>query len=286
MDRDFFQKYYDSQVDEAKKYLSIVPKAATYVEINRFKGAVKNILIFIRLVKEMNPEFSPKKKVKKLQNLLKPAVKISNLQRQQILTRAWMRDKNHEMNGYYNYLKHRELNSRLKFEKAAKRIKPSTLIMLWTKISKRTKNMHLDYIKFKTEKRFENQINELIDLNKDNNKSEKKISKLGICAKEAQSLFEIIQLSNPTSRRLSKLEQSLRELNHLLENCYDLNNGLYLLSDFIENCGNNTATIKTLYSDYINYLTDQRKILLDEFDSKWGTFIDLAKKEREWISIL
>lgn len=286
MDRDFFQKYYDSQVEATKKYLFLVCQTSGSNGINDFKSALKNIFAIFRLVKEMNPDFSPPKKIKKVKNLFKTVNKISNLQNQQKIVRTWMKDKNHEMNGYYNYLKNKEMNSRLKFEKAVKKFDNSILKIFWFKISKKIENMHLDYIKFKTERRFENQINKLIKIKSDKEFTAKEIVKSRLLAKEAQSLFDIILSSNPTSQGLKKLNQSLGSINHILEKCNELNIGLNYLSKFIEKNEHVSSQIKTLYSEFSKDLIKDRDILLNEFDGKWEIFLDIAQKEREWISIL
>lgn len=146
--------------------------------------------------------------------------------------------------------------------------------------------MHLDYIKFKTEKRFENKINELIDLKNNDSTGWEKLSQLRLHAKETQSLFDIIQSSNPPSIELQKLDERLRELNHILEKCNNLNQGLTFLSDFIKNYANDSSNINMLYSDFNEHLKKQREKLVDEFNLKWETFLELAKNERDWISIL
>jgi hypothetical protein len=241
---------------------------------NMIEG-IERLRAFYNLVGRVNPDYAIHKNLKKIHRLLKAAGKVSDLHKQQQITRKWMTESKLELSEFYNYLKQNELEERKRFSKTCKKFEFDYFNSLWMKTAKALKNISADYLQFKTEERLEEVIDGLLALNKKQKFSINDYNKIRIQTREAQDVLEIFKKSLPSKNNLSSLNNSLQEMHQTLDKWHEDDMGTRLLHDFLNNGSRHSFYSPSSYTAFQGNLEKGKKTSLSVFRKKWKVFLAL-----------
>ena len=272
-----FCEYYDSQYEKIKKNYFLSIETFEIEGVHDLRVEIKRLRAFFDLIEWINPYFKSKKKFKEIRKLFKAAGKIRDIHVQQELTRKRISLLNLDLSEYYNLLKQKELAARKGFSNFCKKFDVRVFEAKREEIRKYLEIIDLDYIKFKTEQRFNRLIDDLIDFKNKEILAEKDFHTIRILSKETRYTLEILQKCFPTKEYFNDLNEKIRAIHQALGKWHDNDVGLQFLEGMMKNDTVQTFFNKKSYVEFSKGLGEENDALLNTFEEKWNDFLKLLQ---------
>ncbi|MGD8540390.1 MAG: CHAD domain-containing protein [Candidatus Aminicenantes bacterium] len=241
--------------------------------IHDLRVAIKRMRAYFNLIEWINPVFQAKQTLKPVRRLFKAAGKVRDIHVQQELVRKWAAELNLEMSEYYNYLKHCEMEERKRFWPSAKKFDLRILQDYWSMIQNTLTFISTEYIQYKSEERFNSQIEELIKFREKENFIEDDYHAIRILAKETRYTLEVLQTCFPAKDIWEKLNEALRKVHQSLGRWHDDDVARQYLDNFLFMYRGKRFYNRSAYTKYKRNLTYHKKRQLKEFEQRWTEFL-------------
>ncbi len=249
--------------------------------IHDLRVAIKRMRAYFNLIEWINPVFQAKQTLKPVRRLFRAAGKIRDIHVQQELMRKWAAELNLEMSEYYNYLKHCEMEERKRFWPSAKKFDLRILQDYWSMIKNTLTFISTEYIQYKSEERFNSQIEELIKFREKDNFIEDDYHAIRILAKETRYTLEVLQTCFPAKDIWGKLNEALRRVHQSLGRWHDDDVARQYLDNFLFMFKGKSFYDRSAYTKYKRNLTYDKKKQLKEFEQRWMEFLAVMSQGKE-----
>lgn len=276
---DCLGEYYKSQEQKIRQHILLAVSTFDVESIHELRVEIKRLRAFFHLIGHINPIFRPEQELQKILSLFKSAGKIRDIHVQQDMARENISSLNLELSEYLNFLKEKEIRARKQFSKAGKKFDFSIFKKNWTRMRNVLIFISGEYIQYKSEERFNSLINELFTFKGHLDFVEKDYHAIRILSKETRYTLEILQKCFPDKSSLQDINDSLRGMHQALGKWHDYDIGLQFLNSFKKDFGDLTYFDKDSYVKYEKYLHDEKNFKLEEFEDKWGVFLDMTKED-------
>lgn len=246
--------------------------------VHDMRVGIKRLRAYFDLIEWINPVFQAKQSLKPIRRLFKVSGKVRDIHVQQELMRRWVSELNLEMSEYYNFLKQKETEERKRFaDYAKKKFDLKVFQVNWTSIQNVLSFISTEYIQFKSEERFNAQIEELIRFKEKENFVEEDYHAIRILSKEARYTLEVLQICFPQKVIWEELNESLRKVHQALGRWHDDDVALLFLDGFLFSYAGRSFFDRNSYVQYKKSIADDKMRQLAEFEQRWLDFLSVMK---------
>lgn len=246
--------------------------------VHDMRVGIKRLRAYFNLIEWINPVFQAKQSLKPIRRLFKVSGKVRDIHVQQELMRRWVSELNLEMSEYYNFLKQKETEERKRFaDYAKKKFDLKVFQVNWTSIQNVLSFISTEYIQFKSEERFNAQIEELIRFKEKENFIEDDYHAIRILSKEARYTLEVLQICFPQKVIWEELNESLRKVHQALGRWHDDDVALLFLDGFLLSYAGRSFFDRNSYVQYKKSIAADKMRQLAEFEQRWLDFLSVMK---------
>jgi CHAD domain-containing protein len=246
--------------------------------IHDMRVGIKRLRAYFNLIEWINPVFQAKQNLKTIRRMFKAAGKVRDIHVQQELVRRWASELGLEMSEYYNFLKQKEMEERRRFANSVKKKFDLKVFQSnWSLIQNVLMYISTEYIQFKSEERFNAQIEELIKFKEKENFVEDDYHAIRILSKEARYTLEVLQTCFPPKSIQAKLNEILRKVHQALGRWHDDDVSLLFLDGFLLSYAGKSFFNRNSYVKYKKSLADDKMRQLAEFEQRWLDFLAVMK---------
>jgi CHAD domain-containing protein len=191
----------------------------------------------------------------------------------------WATELNLEMSEYTNFLKLKETDERKRFaDFAKKKFDPKVFRSYWTLIQNVLSFISTEYIQYKSEERFNSQVEELIRYKAKENFVEDDYHSIRILSKETRYTLEVLQTCFPSKSLWEKLNETLRKVHQALGRWHDNDVALLFLDGFLLSYAGRSFFDRNSYVIFKNSLLEDRSKQLAEFEQRWLDFLSVMNE--------
>lgn len=246
--------------------------------VHDMRVGIKRLRAYFNLIEWINPVFQAKQNLKPIRRLFKAAGKIRNIHVQQELMMRWATELNLEMSEYYNFLKQKETQERKRFtDFAKKKFDLKVFQSNWTLIQNVLSFISTEYIQYKSEERFNAQIEELIKFMEKENFVEDDYHAIRILSKETRYTLEVLQACFPPKNIWTQLNETLRKVHQALGRWHDDDESLLVLDGFLLSYAGKSFFDQNSYVKFKKSLADDKLKQMAEFEQRWMDFLAVMK---------
>jgi len=246
--------------------------------VHDMRVGIKRLRAYFNLIEWINPVFQAKQNLKPIRRLFKAAGKIRNIHVQQELMMRWATELNLEMSEYYNFLKQKETQERKRFtDFAKKKFDLKVFQSNWTLIQNVLSFISTEYIQYKSEERFNAQIEELIKFMEKENFVEDDYHAIRILSKETRYTLEVLQACFPPKNIWTQLNETLRKVHQALGRWHDDDESLLVLDGFLLSYAGKSFFDRNSYVKFKKSLADDKLKQMAEFEQRWLDFLTVMK---------
>jgi len=253
--------------------------AARYTDedgIHDMRVGIKRLRAYFNLIEWINPVFQAKETLKPVRRLFKAAGKIRDIHVQQESVRHWSSELDLEMSEYYNFLKQREMEERKRWLTFAEKFDLGIFQRNWTTIQNALSFISIEYIQYKSEERFNAQIEELIKFREKEDFIEDDYHAIRILSKETRYTLEVLEKCFPPKEVWTKLNDALRKVHQALGRWHDDDVARQFLDSFLHNYTEKKFYDRNSYTQYKRKMTYHKKRQLKEFEQRWVDFLSVV----------
>ena len=249
--------------------------------IHDMRVGIKRMRAYFNLIEWINPVFQAKQALRPIRRLFKATGKIRDIHVQQELVRKWSSELGLEMSEYYNFLKQNEMKERKRFLPTAKKFDLGIFQENWSLIQNTLTFISTEYIQYKSEDRFNSQIEGLIKFKEKENFIEDDYHAIRILAKETRYTLEVLQTCFPAKDAWKNLNEALRKVHQALGRWHDDDVARQFLDNFLRLYFRKKFYDRSSYTKYKRNLTSDKKKQLKDFEQRWTEFLAVMKLDRE-----
>jgi CHAD domain-containing protein len=226
--------YYGNLQRIVEENYNLAVRFADVEGVHDMRVGIKRLRAYFNLIEWINPVFQAKQNLKPIRRLFKASGKVRDIHVQQELVRRWASELDLEMSEYYNFLKQKETEERKRFADFAKKKFDLKVFQLnWTLIQNVLSFISTEYIQFKSEERFNAQIEELVEFKEKENFIEDDYHAIRILSKEMRYTLEVLQTCFPPKNIWTQLNETLRKVHQALGRWHDDDVSLLFLDGFL-----------------------------------------------------
>lgn len=244
--------------------------------VHDMRVAIKRMRAYFNLIEWINPVFQAKQTLKPIRRLFKSAGNVRDIHVQQGLVRKRASELGLEMSEYYNFLKQKEMDERMRFLPSAKKFNLGIFLKNWSLIKNSLSFISTEYIQYKAEERFSTQIEELVKFKRKEDFIEDDYHAIRILSKETRYTLEVLQECFPPKDIWEKLNESLRKVHQALGRWHDDDVALQFLDSFLLMYSGKRFYDRSSYTKYKRNLTNDKKRQLREFEQRWTEFLAIV----------
>jgi len=266
--------YYGNLQRIVEENYNLAVRFADVEGVHDMRVGIKRLRAYFNLIEWINPVFQAKQTLKPIRRLFKAAGKVRDIHVQQELMMRWITELNLEMSEYYNFLKQKETEERKRFaDFAKKKFDPKVFQSNWTLIQNVLSFISTEYIQYKSEERFNAQIEELIKFKEKENLAEDDYHSIRILSKETRYTLEVLQTCFPPKSIWEKLNETLRKVHQALGRWHDNDVSLLFLDGFMLSYAGRSFFDRNSYVKFKNSLVDDKLKQFAEFEQRWLDFL-------------
>jgi CHAD domain-containing protein len=270
--------YYGNLQRIIEENYDLAVRFADVEAIHEMRVGIKRLRAYFNLVEWINPVFQAKQNLKPIQRLFKAAGRVRDIHVQQELLRRWATEMDLELSEYYNLLKQKETKERKRFaDFAKKKFDPKVIRSNWTLIQNVLSFISTEYIQYKSEERFNSQIEELIKYKEKENFIQDDYHSIRILSKETRYTLEVLQTCFPPKNIWEKLNETLRKVHQALGRWHDLDVSLLFLDGFLLGYSGRSFFDRDSYVKFKKGLVNDKLKQLEEFERSWLDFLVVMK---------
>jgi CHAD domain-containing protein len=270
--------YYGNLQRIVEENYNLAVRFADVEGVHDMRVGIKRLRAYFNLIEWINPVFQAKQNIKPIRRLFKTAGKVRDIHVQQELLRRWATELDLEMSEYYNFLKQKEMEERKRFaDSVKKKFDPKVFRSNWTLIQNVLSFISTEYIQFKSEERFNSQIEELIKFKEKENFVEDDYHAIRILSKETRYTLEVLQTCFPPKNIWTQLNEALRKLHQSLGRWHDDDVSLLFLDGFLLSYAGKSFFDRNSYVKFKKTLADDKVKQLAEFEQRWMNFLAVMK---------
>lgn len=270
--------YYGNLQRIVKENYNLAVRFADVEGVHDMRVGIKRLRAYFNLIEWINPVFQAKQNLKPIRRLFKASGKVRDIHVQQELIRRWATELDLEMSEYYNFLKQKETEERKRFaDFAKKKFDLKVFKSNWTLIQNVLSFISTEYIQFKSEERFNAQIEELVKFKEKENFIEDDYHAIRILSKEMRYTLEVLQTCFPPKNIWTQLNETLRKVHQALGRWHDDDVSLLFLDGFLLSYAGKSFFDRNSYVKYKKSLADDKVKQLAEFEQRWLDFLTVMK---------
>lgn len=270
--------YYGNLQRIVEENYNLAVRFADVEGVHDMRVGIKRLRAYFNLIEWINPVFQAKQNLKPIRRLFKASGKIRDIHVQQELIRRWVTELDLEMSEYYNFLKQKETEERKRFaDFAKKKFDLKVFQSNWTLIQNVLSFISTEYIQFKSEERFNAQIEELIKFKEKENFVEDDYHAIRILSKETRYTLEVLQTCFPPKNIWTQLNETLRKVHQALGRWHDDDVSFLFLDGFLLSYAGKSFFDRNSYVKYKKSLVDDKMKQLAEFEQRWLDFLAVMK---------
>ena len=270
--------YYGNLQRIVEENYNLAVRFADVEGVHDMRVGIKRMRAYFNLIEWINPVFQAKLHLKPIRRLFKVAGKVRDIHVQQELMRRWASELDLEISEYYNFLKQKETEERKRFTGfAKKKFDLDVFQSNWTLIQNVLSFISTEYIQFKSEERFNAQIEELIKFKEKENFVEDDYHAIRILSKETRYTLEVLQTCFPPKNIWTQLNETLRKVHQALGRWHDDDVSLLFLDGFLLSYAGKSFFDRNSYVKYKKSLADDKVRQLAEFEQRWLDFLNIMK---------
>ena len=270
--------YYGNLQRIVEENYNLAVRFADVEGVHDMRVGIKRLRAYFNLIEWINPVFQAKQNLKPIRRLFKAAGKIRDIHVQQELMMRWATELNLEMSEYYNFLKQKETEERKRFaDFARKKFDLKVFQSNWTLIQNVLSFISTEYIQYKSEERFNAQIEELIKFKEKENFVEDDYHAIRILSKETRYTLEVLQACFPPKNIWTQLNETLRKVHQALGRWHDDDVSLLVLDGFLLSYAGKSFFDRNSYVKFKKSLADDKLKQMAEFEQRWMDFLAVMK---------
>ncbi len=270
--------YYGNLQRIVEENYNLAVRFADVEGVHDMRVGIKRLRAYFNLIEWINPVFQAKQNLKPIRRLFKASGKVRDIHVQQELIRRWVTELDLEMSEYYNFLKQKETEERKRFaDFAKKKFDLKVFQSNWTLIQNVLSFISTEYIQFKSEERFNAQIEELIKFKEKENFVEDDYHAIRILSKETRYTLEVLQTCFPPKNIWTQLNETLRKVHQALGRWHDDDVSFLFLDGFLLSYAGKSFFDRNSYVKYKKSLVDDKMKQLAEFEQRWLDFLAVMK---------
>ena len=270
--------YYGNLQRIVEENYNLAVRFADVEGVHDMRVGIKRLRAYFNLIEWINPVFQAKQNLKPIRRLFKASGKVRDIHVQQELIRRWVTELDLEMSEYYNFLKQKETEERKRFaDFAKKKFDLKVFQSNWTLIQNVLSFISTEYIQFKSEERFNAQIEELIKFKEKENFVEDDYHAIRILSKETRYTLEVLQTCFPPKNIWTQLNETLRKVHQALGRWHDDDVSFLFLDGFLLSYAGKSFFDRNSYVKYKKSLADDKMKQLAEFEQRWMDFLAVMK---------
>lgn len=270
--------YYGNLQRIVEENYNLAVRFADVEGVHDMRVGIKRLRAYFNLIEWINPVFQAKQNLKPIRRLFKASGKVRDIHVQQELVRRWASELDLEMSEYYNFLKQKETEERKRFaDFAKKKFDLKVFQSNWTLIQNVLSFISTEYIQFKSEERFNAQIEELVKFKEKENFIEDDYHAIRILSKEMRYTVEVLQTCFPPKNIWTQLNETLRKVHQALGRWHDDDVSLLFLDGFLLSYAGKSFFDRNSYIKYKKSLADDKVKQLAEFEQRWLDFLAVMK---------
>jgi CHAD domain-containing protein len=270
--------YYGNLQRIVEENYNLAVRFADVEGVHDMRVGIKRLRAYFNLIEWINPVFQAKQNLKPIRRLFKTSGKVRDIHVQQELIRRWATELDLEMSEYYNFLKQKETEERKRFaDFAKKKFDLKVFKSNWTLIQNVLSFISTEYIQFKSEERFNAQIEELVKFKEKENFIEDDYHAIRILSKEMRYTLEVLQTCFPPKNIWTQLNETLRKVHQALGRWHDDDVSLLFLDGFLLSYAGKSFFDRNSYVKYKKSLADDKVKQLAEFEQRWLDFLTVMK---------
>lgn len=271
--------YYGNLQRIVEENYNLAVRFADVEGVHDMRVGIKRLRAYFNLIEWINPVFQAKQNLKPIRRLFKASGKVRDIHVQQELVRRWASELDLEMSEYYNFLKQKETEERKRFaDFAKKKFDLKVFQSNWTLIQNVLSFISTEYIQFKSEERFNAQIEELVKFKEKENFIEDDYHAIRILSKEMRYTVEVLQTCFPPKNIWTQLNETLRKVHQALGRWHDDDVSLLFLDGFLLSYAGKSFFDRNSYVKYKKSLADDKVKQLEEFEQRWLDFLAVMNK--------
>ncbi len=242
--------------------------------IHDMRVGIKRLRAYFNLIEWINPVFQAKQNMKPVRRLFKAAGRLRDIHVQQELVRRWASELDLEMSEYCNFLKQKEMEERKRFaDFAKKKFDRKTFQSNRTLIQNVLSFISTEYIQYKSEERFNAQIEEMIAFKEKESFVEDDYHAIRILSKEARYTLEVLQTCFPPKDIWTQLNETLKKVHQALGRWHDDDVSLLFLDGFLTSYAEGPFFDRNSYIEYKKRLVNDKVMQLADFAQRWLDFL-------------
>jgi len=266
--------YYGNLQRIIQENFNLAVEFADVEGVHDMRVGIKRLRAYFNLIEWINPVFQARQTIKPIRRLFKAAGKARDIHVQQELMMRWATELNLEVSEYYNFLKLKETEERKRFvDFAKKKFDPKVFQSNWTLIQNVLSFISTEYIQYKSEERFNSQIEELIKYKEKENFVEDDYHSIRISSKETRYTLEVLQTCFPPKSLWEKLNESLRKVHQALGRWHDNDVSLQFLDGFLLSYAGRSFFDRNSYVKFKKSLVNDKSKQLEDFEQRWLDFL-------------
>lgn len=270
--------YYGNLQRIVEENYNLAVRFADVEGVHDMRVGIKRLRAYFNLIEWINPVFQAKQNLKPIRRLFKAAGKIRDIHVQQELMMRWATELNLEMSEYYNFLKQKETEERKRFtDFAKKKFDLKVFQSNWTLIQNVLSFISTEYIQYKSEERFNAQIEGLIKFKEKENFVEDDYHAIRILSKETRYTLEVLQACFPPKNIWTQLNETLRKVHQALGRWHDDDVSLLVLDGFLLSYAGKSFFDRNSYVKFKKSLADDKLKQMAEFEQRWMDFLAVMK---------
>ena len=270
--------YYGNLQRIVEENYNLAVRFADVEGVHDMRVGIKRLRAYFNLIEWINPVFQAKQNLKPIRRLFKAAGKIRDIHVQQELMMRWATELNLEMSEYYNFLKQKETEERKRFaDFAKKKFDLKVFQSNWTLIQNVLSFISTEYIQYKSEERFNAQIEKLIKFKEKENFVEDDYHAIRILSKETRYTLEVLQACFPPKNIWTQLNETLRKVHQALGRWHDDDVSLLVLDGFLLSYAGKSFFDRNSYVKFKKSLADDKLKQMAEFEQRWMDFLAVMK---------
>jgi len=270
--------YYGNLQRIVEENYNLAVRFADVEGVHDMRVGIKRLRAYFNLIEWINPVFQAKQNLKPIRRLFKAAGKIRDIHVQQELMMRWVTELNLEMSEYYNFLKQKETEERKRFtDFAKKKFDLKVFQSNWTLIQNVLSFISTEYIQYKSEERFNAQIEGLIKFKEKENFVEDDYHAIRILSKETRYTLEVLQACFPPKNIWTQLNETLRKVHQALGRWHDDDVSLLVLDGFLLSYAGKSFFDRNSYVKFKKSLADDKLKQMAEFEQRWMDFLAVMK---------
>jgi CHAD domain-containing protein len=274
--------YYGNLLRIIQENYNLAVRFADVEGVHDMRVGIKRLRAYFNLIEWINPVFQAKQNIKPIRRLFKAAGKVRDIHVQQELMMRWTTELNLEMSEYTNFLKLKETEERKRFaDFAKKKFDFKVFRSNWAMIQNVLSFISMEYIQYKSEERFNSQVEELIKFKEKENFVEDDYHAIRILSKEARYTLEVLQTCFPPKGLWEKLNEALRKVHQALGRWHDNDVALLFLDGFLLGYAGRSFFDRNSYVEFKKSLADDKSRQLEDFEQKWSNFLAVMQKAVE-----